>query len=185
MLFVEPGLVRVKTTPFRLLLSPIALHRVPNKDIIAPCYPSVTPECPAAKPRALLSRLHAAANYGVAWPPRYRSLACFFLSSPSHQGPPNTQVPLLSTAVVVLFCFREFYSSSPLLGYMCSIFCVRSIHSHNTACVLVEQRLCLGVKLQRPATASNMRRSISLEMHTADNETLSQPNKARCRVCFP
>lgn len=67
MLFVEPGLVRVQTTPFRLLPSPIALHRVPNKDIIAPCYPSVTPECPAAKPRALLSRLHAAANYGVAW----------------------------------------------------------------------------------------------------------------------
>lgn len=69
MLFVEPGLVRVQTTPFRLLLSPIALRRVPNKDIIAPCYPSVTPECPAAKPRVLLSRLHAAANYGVAWAP--------------------------------------------------------------------------------------------------------------------
>ncbi|XP_014554462.1 hypothetical protein COCVIDRAFT_39664 [Bipolaris victoriae FI3] len=172
MLFVEPGLVRVQTTPFRLLLSPIALRRVPNKDIIAPCYPSVTPECPAAKPRVLLSRLHAAANYGVAWAPGTDPwFASSLASPPGQQGPPNRQVPLLSTAVAVLLCFRDFCSSSPLLGCMCSI---------------VWQRLCLGVQLQCPAmTSSNMRRSISLEMHAADSETLSQSNKARCRVCFP
>jgi hypothetical protein len=106
-----------------LLAIPILLQRAPDKDIIALCCPSVIPECPAAKPRALLSRPHAAANAGVAWAP---GTDPWFASSLASSPPPSIglSIPLIRT--ICVFVFGQF-SSSPLLGCTCFIACLPSM----------------------------------------------------------
>lgn len=80
--------------------------------------------------------------------PLYRSLVCFLLSppQPSRTAEHTGTIAIYSSGSAFLFSGVLFFIAVVGLHVLYCL-CVRSIHPRNTTYALVEQRLCLGVKL--------------------------------------